>query len=144
MIDDYFITHERMKMILGADSEHDSMRPADLLGRLRAKLDCIDERSLDGLRERIECCVQIVHYKRKHGVPMMQPHRIGIVQQRAARYAENHGIDQDFLCRLYELIIAETCQVENLAIGDVTGASAEHLTSDPQAARGGTSKCERS
>lgn len=91
----------------------------DGLETLRASLDRIDESLLDTLRRRIECCVEIAHYKREHNVPMMQPHRIGIVQRRAALYAQEHGIDPDFLRRLYELVIAETCRVEDLVIGDV-------------------------
>jgi chorismate mutase len=49
---------------------------------------------------------------------MMQPHRIAIVQQRAASYAAEHGIDARFLHRLYELIIDETCRVEDLVIAN--------------------------
>jgi 4-amino-4-deoxychorismate mutase len=84
---------------------------------LRAELDAIDERFLEVLRARIEKCVDIGHFKREHEVPMMQPHRIGIVQERAARFGEKHGIDQVFLRNLYDLIIAETCRVEDQVIG---------------------------
>ncbi|MGC5343917.1 chorismate mutase family protein [Streptomyces sp. DT24] len=84
---------------------------------LRAQLDAIDERFLQELRARIEKCVQIGHFKREHDVPMMQPHRIGIVQERAAVFGEQHGINKDFLRRLYDLIIEETCRVEDLVIG---------------------------
>ncbi|MFE3637038.1 chorismate mutase family protein [Streptomyces sp. NPDC059168] len=85
---------------------------------LRAELDAIDERLLDVLRARIEKCVEIGHFKRENNVPMMQPHRIGIVQERAARFGATHGIDQEFLRTLYNLIIEETCRVEDLVIGD--------------------------
>ncbi|MFD7885737.1 chorismate mutase family protein [Streptomyces bauhiniae] len=84
---------------------------------LRAELDAIDERFLDELRARIEKCVEIGHFKREHDVPMMQPHRIGIVKERAARYGERHGIDREFLRRLYDLVIEETCRVEDRVIG---------------------------
>jgi chorismate mutase-like protein len=84
---------------------------------LRAELDRIDEEFRDRLRQRIECCVRIAHEKREHGVPMMQPHRIGVVQRNAARYAREHGIDPGFLSRLYDLVIEETCRVEDLVIG---------------------------
>ncbi|MEU2622613.1 peptide chain release factor N(5)-glutamine methyltransferase [Streptomyces sp. NPDC007157] len=87
------------------------------LAGLRAELDQIDVRLLDTLRARIECCVQIAEHKREHAVPMMQPHRIGIVQERAARYGAEHGVDRTFLRRLYDLIIEETCRVEDLVIG---------------------------
>ncbi|MGW6391709.1 chorismate mutase family protein [Streptomyces sp. NPDC055103] len=92
--------------------------PADNgLEMLRVKLDSIDLRFLEELRARIETCVEIAHYKRDNDVRMMQPHRIRIVQERAARFGEEHGISQDFLQRLYDLIIEETCRVEDLVIG---------------------------
>ncbi|TCO62743.1 chorismate mutase family protein [Actinocrispum wychmicini] len=93
---------------------------ADRLTELREELDGIDGRLLDIIRQRIECCVRIAHHKREHNVPMMQPHRIGIVQNRAAEYGSVHGIDQDFLRRLYTVIVDETCRVEDIVIADPT------------------------
>jgi 4-amino-4-deoxychorismate mutase len=91
------------------------------LAKLRARLDRIDGDFLRLLHERIQCCVEIAHVKRVHQVPMMQPHRIGVVKQRAAGFGEQHGIDQQFLSRLYDLVIAETCRVENLVIDAPAG-----------------------
>jgi chorismate mutase len=88
------------------------------LESLRAQLDALDHVLLDALRDRIRCCVRIAVAKRRHGVPMMQPHRIAIVQQRAATYAVEHDIDAEFLHRLYDLIIDETCRVEDIVIAD--------------------------
>jgi chorismate mutase len=84
---------------------------------LRAELDAIDERFLEDLRARIEKCVEIGYFKRDNAVPMMQPHRIGIVHERAARFGDEHGIDREFLRKLYDLIIQETCRVEDQVIG---------------------------
>jgi chorismate mutase-like protein len=92
------------------------------LAQLRAELDRTDVRLLDTLRSRVECCVRIAEHKREHAVPMMQPHRIGVVQERAARYGAEHGIDQTFLRRLYDLVIEETCRVEDLVIGGESSA----------------------
>jgi chorismate mutase-like protein len=89
---------------------------ADDLERLRAQLDALDRVLLDTVRDRIGCCVRIGAVKRRDGVPMMQPHRIAVVQQRAAAYAAEHSVDATFLRRLYELIIEETCRVEDLVI----------------------------
>jgi chorismate mutase-like protein len=96
-------------------SESNVLSP-DGLAALRAELDGIDERLLDVVRDRIACCVRIGQYKRDHDVPMMQPHRIDLVQQRATRYGERHGVDPGFLHRLYGLIIDETCRVEEQVI----------------------------
>ncbi len=90
---------------------------------LRAKLDAIDARLLEQLRDRINCCLEIADHKREHGVPMMQPQRIAVVQERAARYGAENGIDGDFLRRLYDVIITETCRVEDLAMADPGRAS---------------------
>ncbi|MFF6918369.1 chorismate mutase family protein [Streptomyces sp. NPDC012466] len=83
------------------------------LESLRARLDAVDAGLLDAVRERLEVCLRIGEYKRVHGVAMMQPHRIATVQGRAARYAEEHGIEPAFLRRLYDTIIAETCRLED-------------------------------
>lgn len=86
------------------------------LERLRAQLDALDQDLLDAVRDRIRCCVRIAEVKRRHGVAMMQPHRIAIVHDRAAAYAAAHDVDAEFLDRLYDLIIDETCRVEDLVI----------------------------
>ena len=93
----------------------------EALEELRARLGAIDESLLDQLRRRIECCVQIAQVKKAHGVPMMQPHRIGVAQDRAAQYGHEHGISQDFLRGLYDLIIEETCRVEELVMREGSG-----------------------
>jgi 4-amino-4-deoxychorismate mutase len=97
-------------------SQHRLSATVDDLETLRSRLDGIDERLLECLRERIACCVAIADVKRRDDVAMMQPHRIAVVQERAARYGAEHGIDGDFLRSLYDLIIAETCRVEDLII----------------------------
>ncbi|MED1738881.1 chorismate mutase family protein [Bacillus swezeyi] len=83
---------------------------------LRVKLDSIDEQLLDTLKARLECCIRIGLYKREYNIPMMQPHRINFVQERAARYADENGLSKEFLRNLYELIISETCRVEDIVI----------------------------
>ncbi|MEE6165021.1 MULTISPECIES: chorismate mutase family protein [unclassified Mycolicibacterium] len=93
------------------------------LETLRADLDRIDAQLLRTLGARIALCRSIAHYKREHGVPMMQPHRIGVVQQRAARFAEANDLDVTFMKQLYDLIIGETCRIEDLIIG-IDGSAA--------------------
>jgi chorismate mutase-like protein len=94
------------------------------LETLRAELDRIDAEFLAALGARVDVCRSIAHYKREHGVPMMQPHRIGVVQQRAARFAEANGLDLTFMRQLYDLIIGETCRIEDLIIDAAEGSAA--------------------
>jgi chorismate mutase len=92
--------------------------PPPALEELRARLDEIDVRLLELLRDRIACCAEIARVKADHDVPMMQPHRIGLVRQRAAAFGALHGIDVGFLHSLYDLVIAETCRVEDAVIAE--------------------------
>jgi chorismate mutase-like protein len=90
--------------------------PVEDLESLRAELDAVDRSLLAAVRDRLNVCVRIAEVKRDHAVPMMQPHRISVVQDRAAAFGAEHGIDGDFLERLYDLLIEETCRVEDLVI----------------------------
>ena len=99
------------------DAAGDALSPDDRgLWRLRARLDGIDQALLDTIQDRIRCCLEIGLVKRSNGIPMMQPGRIGLVQERAARYGVTHGVDPAFLCRVYDVVIAETCRLEDLVI----------------------------
>jgi len=90
--------------------------PVEDLERLRAELDALDLTLLETVRDRIRAGVRIAEVKRDHDVPMLQPHRIAVVQDRAAAFGAEHGIDGEFLKRLYDLLIEETCRVEDLVI----------------------------
>jgi len=88
-----------------------------ILQLLRDELDGLDRTLLETVRRRLDCCCRIGLHKRDHAIPMMQPHRIGVVQQRAAAFAAEHGVSPAFLRGLYELIITETCRLEDEIIG---------------------------
>ena len=48
-----------------------------------------------------------------------------MVQQRAAQFADATGLDRTFMKQLYDLIIAETCRIEDLIIdADLDGSAA--------------------
>jgi chorismate mutase len=99
--------------------------PTQTLDALREELDSIDQRLLDILRERLDCCARIGLYKKRNAVPMMQPHRFGIAQARAEAFAIEHGISPEFLRSLYDRIIEETCRIEDdILASRVHGAAA--------------------
>ena len=95
--------------------------PMEVLQALRDELDALDRTLLETLRQRLDCCCRIGLHKRDHAIPMMQPHRIGVVQARAAAFAAQHGMSPAFLRAIYELIITETCRLEDEIIGTKPG-----------------------
>jgi chorismate mutase-like protein len=99
----------------------DTQTGVEELERLRAQLDRLDDHLLEAVRDRIRCCIRIAEVKRRYGVAMMQPHRIAIVHDRAASYAAAHDVDATFLAQLYDLIIDETCRVEDVVIAGGDG-----------------------
>jgi chorismate mutase-like protein len=97
---------------------------ADVVGQehlqeLRDRLDRIDEGMLDLLRDRMRCCEDIARVKQQTLVPMMQPHRVGHVHRRAAAYGQANDVDPEFLRRLYDVVITETCRLETRIIDGV-------------------------
>lgn len=111
-------TETTQGMQAATHGDHD---PAQVLQALRDELDALDKTLLETLRQRLDCCCRIGLHKRDHAIPMMQPHRIGVVQARAAAFAATHGMSPAFLRALYELIITETCRLEDEIIGPRTG-----------------------
>lgn len=101
----------------GTDAEH-------ALDSLRAELDAVDSTLLDTVRRRLEVCVHIAEVKRTVGIAMMQPHRVGVVHERARRYGARHGVSPEFLDSLYNLLIAEACRLEDVVIEGGDGQSA--------------------
>lgn len=91
------------------------------LSSLRAELDEIDRQLLNIVRERLSCCMRIASYKRESGVPMMQPTRIDLVQERTRDYAHAHQMSPEFLRSLYAVLISESCRVEDAIINSAHG-----------------------
>ncbi len=104
------------------------------LADLRAELDTIDNRLLDDVRARLEVCTRIAYLKERHAIPVMQPRRVGAVHDHAHRYALDHGLSPQFLHDLYDLLISETCRVEDLIVATdelrTNGAPVAHAGHD--------------
>ncbi len=97
-------------------AEVQPMAEQDSIESLREQLDRVDQDLLDAIHRRMECGVRIAQYKAANAVPMMQPGRVTLVKERAARFGAERGVDPAFLIELYELIINEMCRVEDLII----------------------------
>jgi|SRR5579859_3806614 len=107
------------------------MTERDSLESLREQLDRVDQELLDTIHRRIECGIRIAQYKAAHAVPVMQPGRVTLVKERAARYGAERGIDPAFLIELYELIINEMCRVEGLVIAQAEERAGKATVSSP-------------
>jgi chorismate mutase len=86
------------------------------LQTLRVELDRIDQRLLNLIRERLDCCARIGMLKKHAAIPMMQPQRVGLVHARAEEYGRRNGINTLFLRQIYDVMIQETCRLEDAII----------------------------
>jgi chorismate mutase len=98
------------------DQDAGRIESSQSLEDYRSTLDAIDLELLDSIHRRLDIVSAIAHFKREHSIPMMQPTRIGIVTERAVEYGLANGISVEYLKSLYELIIEESCRLEDLII----------------------------
>jgi chorismate mutase len=85
----------------------------EALAAFRRDINALDEQIVRLLAGRFDICREVAHYKREHGIPMMQPSRVAEVKERCARMAAEHGMNPDFARHLYGLIIDEACRMED-------------------------------
>lgn len=83
---------------------------------LPGELDRIDASLLGAALSVRRVRVRTAHCNRGHGIPVMQPDRIGVALRRTAEHAPAHDIDRGFMHRLYNLIISETYGVGDLMV----------------------------
>jgi chorismate mutase-like protein len=91
-------------------------RTEELLGALRSQLDQLDTQLLKLLSKRFEVCRDVAACKARHGIPMMQPERIARVKGRMIELGAQYGVNENFIVRLFEVIITEACRMENSII----------------------------
>lgn len=86
------------------------------LQHFRTTIDRIDAQLLDLLRERIRVGEAVGRYKKAHGLAVIQPQRIATVKGRAEAYAREHGFSETMASQIFDLIITETCRLEERII----------------------------
>lgn len=89
---------------------------SDPLETFRAEIDLMDAELVALLGRRLKICREVARYKRQTGIPMMQSGRVQQVKDRAKRLAASHGIEDDFILAIYDLIITEACRLEDRII----------------------------
>ena len=96
-----------------------------VLAALRDELDKVDVELVACVSQRLRLCRQIAILKRQHAIPMMQPHRVQHVKDRASKLGASQGLDREFVQRLYQLIIDEACRIVDTII-DEAAAPVSH------------------
>ena len=88
--------------------------PADIIFKdHRARIDVLDERIIAALAERFEIVREVGRIKAEQNIPVVQHARAESVKQRAARMAEERGLDGDLVRRIYTLMIDHAHVMEN-------------------------------
>jgi 4-amino-4-deoxychorismate mutase len=90
---------------------------ASNLAHFRAEIDRINDDLLALLKRRADMCARIAEYKRDNGIPMMQQHRLDMLQEKVRHFAEENGIDRGYLASVFGLITDEACRLEDEIIG---------------------------
>lgn len=90
------------------------------LQQLRDMIDQLDAKLVSILADRLKVCADVAALKAREGIPMMQPGRVAAVTQRSAQLGVAHGLRAEFLERLYGVIIAESCALEDDIIAQLT------------------------
>ena len=86
------------------------------LENFRQQIDLLDAQLIELLGRRFEVVRNVAHFKKEQGIPMMQAARIDAVKERTARLAAQYSVGPEFISALYDLIIEESCRVEDQII----------------------------
>lgn len=119
----YFSLEQRNGDDSGEGPESSAQRSLDTL---REELDIVDEALLEAVRQRLEVCLRIGELKRREHIPMIQPDRMQVVHDRAREFADRHSLSPEFFDSLYDVLIAETCRLEDLVINAESPKSAKN------------------
>lgn len=79
----------------------------------RQEIDAVDTHIVELLGRRLDICRDVARYKKAHDIDMMQPGRVEEVKKKRSDLGAQHGIDKDFMYKIYTLIIEEACRIED-------------------------------
>ena len=101
------------------------------LESFRRRIDAIDDRPLALLSERFAVIRAVAAYKGPRGIPAVIPERVAEVRERCAGQAARHGMEPDFVRRLYALLIEEACRLEGELMAEADGKDRAGYTETP-------------
>lgn len=89
------------------------------LENFRTEIDKIDEQLIKLLAKRYSVCEKVAIYKKAHNISMMQPERIKEVINRAIKLGKNYHISEEFINKIFTIIINYSCVIEDKLMKDL-------------------------
>jgi chorismate mutase len=97
-------------------SESVERRAAAELADFRRRIDALDDELVALLGRRFSIIREVAVVKQTAGIPAFLPDRVMEVIRRSADLAPDHRLDQSFVAALYDLIVGESCRLEERLI----------------------------
>lgn len=83
------------------------------LKELRSRIDRLDAAILRLITDRLKVVRDVAYFKRDNQIPMMAKGRLDLVRERAERHGRLFDVDPAFLHRVYDIILEESCRLED-------------------------------
>jgi chorismate mutase-like protein len=78
----------------------------------RQQIDALDEEIIRALGQRFDVVRKVGTFKANTGIAVMQPDRIEQIKRRCTSLGNQYGVRPEFLHEMYDLIIKESCHLE--------------------------------
>lgn len=88
----------------------------EVLQPYRKHIDALDREIIDLLRKRYDIIDQVSVIKQQQGIAPVLQSRVDEVRNNAAAYADQLGLDADFIAQLWAQLIDHSCQQEETYI----------------------------
>ena len=88
----------------------------EALKEQRARIDALDDKIVDLLAERMDIVREVGAIKAKNSITLIQTDRVNEVRERCAERGAKKGLNPELIRRIYNEIIDEAHQMEQLII----------------------------
>ena len=117
----------QMETLLTCLLSREEPKDKDELSLLRERIDDIDDRLLTLLHERLETVEQLGAYKTLHKLSFSQPERFRHMLKQRLVWCKAHGMDEEFVSQLFQLIQKESIQRQQKTNNDQPLSTAEEV-----------------
>ena len=115
IVNDSIAESEFVELMLKIESIKNTLTNFNLLNDFRYRIDSCDKKLLEVLHERFSIVKEVGVIKNKHSIPLMQKERVVNLVNNKKELAKQHGIiSEDFVEKLYYLLIDEAMRMEEL------------------------------